>query len=495
MTLTLTNLRLRPSPGPGWESIGDHSRTIAKKPEISLPFHLTTCGDILPFMMRMRALAGISVCVACACGHAQNFSAPQMKEIALHEYAGTYQWSPHEFLDLQLWSELSGKNQLVAFNGSGEVRTLYPQKDDRFVTGPAAAIPAPIESQVEFERNASGKIISLRWQQNGSAPRVARRIDTEKRQEVRFENDGVHLAGMLICPATTGRHPAVILVPGSGEEDREYLLPLAHFLVRSGVAVLGYDKRGVGQSTGSWRSESFDDLASDAIAAFQFLKTRPEIDHSQIGMLGLSQAGWVMPLAAIRTKGFAFLISISGAAIPPGETVVDEARGEMAAAGMKPGMIEQITGLMRLQFAFAQTGQGWDDYAAARAKIVARIGNAPDTFPDSPTAPYWQTIRALYFYDPAPTLRRLVIPVLAVFGELDDNILAEKNSEAWDGALKAAGNPHYALRILPKANHLMLEAKVGSNTEMPSLKRFVPTYFTTLQDWLANTISGFKPNN
>ena len=133
----------------------------------------------------------------------------------------------------------------------------------------------------------------------------------ETREDVRFSNGNARLAGALIRPATGVRHPAIILVPASGPEDREYLLPLVHFLIRHGIAVLGYDKRGVGGSTGDWNTASFDDLAGDASAAFEYLKTRPDIDHRQIGLFGLSQAGWIMPLAAIRTKGLAFLISVS----------------------------------------------------------------------------------------------------------------------------------------------------------------------------------------
>ena len=89
-------------------------------------------------------------------------------------------------------------------------------------------------------------------------------------------------------------------------------------------------------------------------------------------------------------------------------------------------------------------------------------------------------------------MRKLETPTLALFGELDNNILAAKNRAAWEAALKAGGNRDYTLRILPKANHLQLEAKVGSNEEMASLQRFTPAYFTTLQEWLAKRIRDFR---
>jgi hypothetical protein len=119
------------------------------------------------------------------------------------------------------------------------------------------------------------------------------------------------------------------------------------------------------------------------------------------------------------------------------------------------------------------------------------MGAPPDTIPGTLDHPYWQVIRRSYFYDPVPTLRQLQVPTLALWGELDNNILAVKNKDAWEAALRAAGNRDYTLRILPKGNHAQLEARVGSNAEMASLQRFVPAYRTTIEDWLAKRIRGF----
>ena len=127
----------------------------------------------------------------------------------------------------------------------------------------------------------------------------------------------------------------MILVHGSGAENREYMLPWARFLIHHGMAILAYDKRGVGGSTGDWNTASFDDLAGDVVAAFEYLKTRSEIDRAQIRLLGISQAGWIMPLAAVRAKDIAFLISISGAGVPGAETTIDQARNEMTMTGMR----------------------------------------------------------------------------------------------------------------------------------------------------------------
>jgi pimeloyl-ACP methyl ester carboxylesterase len=425
---------------------------------------------------------------------ARSFQSPAIRtveEASLREYAGTYQWDRDSFLYLQMWSELAGTNQLVAFNENGEVRTLYPTERDRFFAGPGAAVPTAIESRIEVQRDARGRIASLTWSREGAPARTARRVDIERREDVRFSNGDVQLAGTLITPTTQGPHPAVILVHASGAEDREYLLPFARFLIRHGVAVLGYDKRGVGASTGDWNKASFDDLAADVVAAFEYLKSRSDIRRAEIGMLGWSQAGWVMPLAATRAKDLGFLISISGAGVSGAETTIDQARNEMAANGMPPQMVDQIVELMTLQYNYLRTGEGWDRYLAARETIAARMGgNPPKAFPATQDDPYLQFIRPLIVHDPAPTIRSLQLPVLALFGELDNNILPEKNRAAWNAALTAGGHRDYMLRILPKANHTLLEAKVGNNAEMKSLQRFVPAYSDVVLAWLSKHISG-----
>jgi pimeloyl-ACP methyl ester carboxylesterase len=438
--------------------------------------------------------AGLALVAASRGGQVPPIAA--LDQQTLRQYTGVYQWNPDGFVYLQMWDEFSGFGkpaQLVAFDESGEVRTLYAIERDQFFSGPGMAVSASMESRVAFQRDTSGTIVSLAWVRNGGPPRTARRVDTEQREDVTFSNGNVRLAGTLLSPKGRGRRPALILVHGSGAENREYMLPWARFLVRHGMAVLGYDKRGVGGSTGDWNSASFDDLAGDVVAAFECLKTRSDIDGSHIGLLGLSQAGWVMPLAAVRAPGLNFLISISGAGVPASETTIDQARNEMTMTGTPPQVVDQIVRLMTLQYEFARTGRGWDEYAAARARVAARMpGPPPDSFPGTPDAAYWQFIRRLYFYDPAPTLRRLQVPTLGIWGGLDNNIMAEKNKAAWDAALKAGGNRDYTLVVLPQGDHAQFEAKTGSNAETASLQRFVPTYFSTVRDWLARRISTLK---
>ncbi len=411
----------------------------------------------------------------------------------LREYTGVYQWGPNAFVYLQIWEEFSGfgKPRLVALDESGDLRVLYRTDEDTFFAGPGIAVQESIESRIAFQRGRAGTIVSLTWQRKTEPARTAWRVEIEKREDVRFSNRDIQLAGTLIAPSTGSKHPAIVLVHGSGAQSREHMMPFARFLIRHGIAVLGYDKRGVGESTGDWNTATYEDLAGDVVAAVGYVKTRPDIDPAQIGLLGISQAGWIMPLAAVRTKDVAFLISISGAGVTPAETTIDQARNELTMTGMPATTVADIIALIRLQYEFARTGNGWTEYAAAREKLAARMGPPPDTFPGTPDHPQWQVIKRTYFYDPMPTLRQLTVPTLAIWGQLDNNIMADKNKPAWDTALKTAGNRDYTLVVVPNANHDMLEAKVGSNAEIKSLQRFVPSYFTTIEDWLAKRIRGF----
>ena len=144
-------------------------------------------------------------------------------EKALREYTGVYQWGPKAFLYLQMWEEFSGfgKPRLVAFDESGDVRPLYRTDEDKFFAGPGVAMAESVESRIAFQRDRVGKIVSLTWQRGSAPARTARRVEIEKREDVRFSNRDIQLAGTLIAPSTGGKHPAIVLVHGSGAENRE----------------------------------------------------------------------------------------------------------------------------------------------------------------------------------------------------------------------------------------------------------------------------------
>src|SRR5205823_6970830 len=143
-------------------------------------------------MHRLMTIGGISVAVlvATALGFLslQAPTIPAVSESVLREYAGVYQWDANAFIYLQLWTEFSKTNQLIAFDESGDVRTLFPTDRDRFFAGPGAFISSAIESHIAFERDDRGRIISLMWQRPGAPARTARRVDIERHEDVRFAN-------------------------------------------------------------------------------------------------------------------------------------------------------------------------------------------------------------------------------------------------------------------------------------------------------------------
>src|SRR3954464_11684488 len=156
-------------------------------------------------------LATILLLSPAGCG-AQQTSARGFDERALREYAGVYKWRDDTFVYLQPWAELSGTNHLVAFDESGEIRTLFPRDRDHFFAGPAAGDSSAIQSRIEFERDSSGGITALVWTREGDGARVARPADIERREDVSFASHDVKLAGTLTTPRSAGRHPAIILV-------------------------------------------------------------------------------------------------------------------------------------------------------------------------------------------------------------------------------------------------------------------------------------------
>jgi len=423
-------------------------------------------------------------------GRFQLWPSISMDRPSLGQYVGAYEWGPDHFVYIQFWDEL-GKDQLGVFDESGEIRALYPMEKDKFVVGSGIAIPIPVEARIRFQRNAQGAVASLSWEPVGKEMRTAQRVEPYSQRDVVFHNGEIRLAGTLMLPKNPGKHPAMILVHGSGPEDRNSLLPFILFAARHGIALLAYDKRGVGGSSGDWRSSSFSELADDALAALEFLQSRADIDPRQIGVFGVSQGGWIGPLAATRSKEVAFVISVSGAAVSPAEETLDYMQSELRVNDVPPNEIEEAVSLTRLAYTYAQTGDGWDRYVAAREKLADRAWLPYIGVPPTHDDPQWALMRLTYFYDPLPALNKLHCPSLALFGGRDLNVLAEKNKPKWESARRAAGNRDSTVLTFPAANHVLVEARSGSAEEFPSLQHFVPEYRTTLLTWLSRHVAGF----
>jgi hypothetical protein len=226
------------------------------------------------------------------------------------------------------------------------------------------------EARISFERNKKGAVESLVWQPVGTEARFAKRVEIYTEEAVSFNNGAVRLGGTLITPTRDGHYPAIVLLHGSGAQDRNGVLPFALFLVRHGIALLTYDKRGVGDSTGDWERSSFQDLADDAIAAVHFLQQNPKIVPNKIGVFGVSQGGWNAPLAASRSQNVSFVVSVSGPAVTPASETITFIQNEMSTDGFSDQEVTQATRLAQGAFDYARTGKGWETYVAERVKAL-----------------------------------------------------------------------------------------------------------------------------
>jgi uncharacterized protein len=165
-------------------------------------------------------------------------------------------------------------------------------------------------------------------------------------EEVNFRNDDVTLAGTLMIPSRKGQHPAIVFIHGSGPQDRDFG-PLPALFARRGFAVLTYDKRGVGNSTGDFKQVPFYELAGDAVAGVRYLKTRKEINPNRIGVWGISQGGWLGPFAASQSADIAFVISVSGPGVTPKEQMLFYRGNQLRRMGLSEQSVEEATQLRR----------------------------------------------------------------------------------------------------------------------------------------------------
>lgn len=315
---------------------------------------------------------------------------------------------------------------------------------------------------------------------------------------------GVTLAGTLTLPRGDGPHPAVLLVTGSGPQDRDEtllghkpFLVLADYLTRRGIAVLRLDDRGTGASTGRFAGATSDDFARDAEAAVRWLRARPEVADDRVGIVGHSEGGLIAPLVASRAPEVGFLVLLAGPGIPSSELLVMQGALISRAGGDPEREIERTSAFQREMFAAIQ---GMADSAALRDTLQA-IGRrfqaslTPEerARPDASDATLAAAINTLispwyrWFlrYDPAPALRATRVPVLALNGALDLQVPADENLAAIERALRAGGNRDVTVEKLPGLNHLFQTARTGAPSEYAEIEEtFSPAVLQRIGDWI-----------
>ncbi len=238
------------------------------------------------------------------------------------ECAGSYALDKNHIIDIGPMDEMGGD---LVFLDSQTLREghLHQVEESEFVAGPTLGVDAPVAIRITFLRDRQNQIDSLRWDGDGIHNAVAKRIAPHKTESVEVRNGDVVLRGELLVPATSTRHPAIVLAHGSGPATRHAGMWNVFFL-RLGMAVLSLDKRGAGESTGNWRAASMDDLASDWLAGVTFLKSRSDIDSKRIGVHGSSQGGWTAPLMGARSSDIAFMIVRAGSGTNIADTILHE---------------------------------------------------------------------------------------------------------------------------------------------------------------------------
>jgi uncharacterized protein len=367
----------------------------------------------------------------------------------------------------------------------GRVGALFALDARTLVGGPSLGAGYPIELRIEVP--AAGKPVDqIRWSWRGREA-IGTRRRPYRTETVGFASGDVRLSGTLLLPDRQGPLPAVVMVHGSGPSTRDALWPWADMYARAGIAVLIHDKRGTGSSTGSWWAATFDDLADDAAAAVRALQSRPEIDSRRVGLHGMSQGGWIAPLAARRAGDVAFVIAESAPAMTPLEHERLRVPYQLAADGFAQELIAHAVSFMDQKFEVARTGEGWDDLQAAMAR-GAREGwlsyvNAPPSLENLRWN--WQHILT---YDPAPALEALSCPILVLYGGLDSIVPARVHRERMQAALERARTRDVTIKVFEQANHAFLHAVTGGRRENAALKGFVDGYLGTHVAWLAERL-------
>jgi uncharacterized protein len=275
-----------------------------------------------------------------------------------------------------------------------------------------------------------------------------------REEEVQFRIGEVALAGTLLVPAGGGRHPAVVFVHGSGAESRAASRFLADYLARRGIAALIYDKRGVGRSTGDWRTSDFIALADDAAAAIALLASRPEIAPREIGVYGHSQGGMIGPLLASRTDRLAFLISAAGSAVPLHEAEVHSITNQLRAQGIAGEELVAAEIFIRRLVEQLRTGGDWDAFEADAARVRSERWY-PMLHVPARDSWFWSYYRNIANFDAATHWERVRVPALVVYGERDNLVPVDRSIAAIGRALGRAGNQDHLIVILPRADHAL----------------------------------------
>jgi len=339
-------------------------------------------------------------------------------------------------------------------------------------------------------------------------------------EDVRYPNSagGNTLAGTFTRPSSEGPFPAVILIAGSGRADRNEalmghrpFLVLSDHLTRQGIAVLRFDKRGVGDSTGDFAAATSQDFASDVLAGVAYLKTRDDVDVEAIGLAGHSEGGLIGPMAAVASEDVSFLVLMAGPGVN-GERILQGQRVLIARASEVPeAVIARSQALLGAVLQVLKSGTDTERNREAIARIVrgglqgagtedrARLGITDEASLERVVAAQLQQLqveqlntpwfRYLLTYEPAETIAQVTVPVLAINGENDLLVPYEKNLDANEAALVRGGNADFEIHALPGLNHLFQTSETGAPSEFRTIEEtWSVDAMELIAEWVLRTV-------
>jgi pimeloyl-ACP methyl ester carboxylesterase len=391
-----------------------------------------------------------------------------------------------------------------------------------FEKGKLTLTVAAIAGTFEGAMNDAGTEIAGTWKQgavelpltlarNSKLPDTKRPQDPVKpypydEEEVSYANPkatGVSLAGTLTLPKGDGPYPAVLLITGSGPQDRNEellghrpFLVIADYLTRRGIAVLRVDDRGIAKSTGNFATATSADFATDVMAGLDFLKKHKRIDPAKIGLIGHSEGGLIAPMVAADSPDVAFIVMMAGPGVSGEQILYEQGALIMRAAGAPE---TEISAQRERQKEMFEIVMKEPDTAAAQKRLVEfgkrEFAKLPDAERkalggEAGMAAQVSQINTPWFryflsYDPRTALKRVKCPVLAINGEHDLQVPPKQSLPEIESALKEGGNKDITLKELPGLNHLFQTTKTGSPSEYSDISETIsPIALKTMGDWI-----------
>lgn len=355
------------------------------------------------------------------------------------------------------------------------------------------SLPTGEQHEVTFERTNESLERSAR-----NRPQHPEKPYPYHAEDVTFNNaeaQGVTLAGTLTIPDGKGPFPAAVLISGSGPQDRNEeifdhkpFLVIADHLTRNGVAVLRYDDRGVGQSTGDHNGATSADFATDANAAFQYLRTRDEIDPDAIGLIGHSEGGMIGPIAAANNGDIAYLVLLAGPGTNTKHLLLTQSRLVALSQGAPEELVERQAPVMSRLMSVHEDAPTPEDARNRIENILTPEAMQAMGVPESQKSVLIASFMSpwmRYFlrYDPDEYLQRIGVPVLAINGALDLQVPPDENLDAIEDAL--SHNPDVTIMKLEGLNHLFQEAESGSIGEYAEIEQtFSPRALRIVSEWI-----------